>query len=86
MMKRVVKIRMKKLYVVTIVLISMSLLCGCKSDNCENNPLITNPKYDTLIRVFITFKKSEELINVKAPNIETPKSVGLTVAEWVELI
>ncbi len=40
------------------------------------------PQPDTLIRVFMTFKASDEYVEIEAQELSAPERVGFTVVEW----
>ncbi len=44
--------------------------------------LTISPKPDTLIRVFMTFKASEEFVEVKEQQLSAPKRDGFVAVEW----
>lgn len=52
------------------------------SDYTDNFKLITSPAADTTIRVFMTWKSSDDKINIKEQKITTPERNGFTVVEW----
>jgi len=48
----------------------------------ENLELNVTPKPDSLIRVFLTIKKLDEVVNVKEQNLKAVERNGFTVVEW----
>ena len=44
--------------------------------------LHVNPAPDTVIRVFMTWYATDEAVDIKPQNIETPVREGFTVIEW----
>ena len=52
------------------------------NDYIEAAKLETNPKVDTSIRVFMTFKSSNTPIDIKEQTFVTPIREGFTLVEW----
>lgn len=52
------------------------------TDYEESYKLHVNPTPDTVIRVFMTWYGTDEAVDIKPQNIETPKRKGFTVLEW----
>lgn len=52
------------------------------NDYIETAKLETNPKVDTTIRVFMTFKSSKTPIKIKEQKFSTPTREGFTLVEW----
>ena len=48
----------------------------------KNLELNVTPKPDSLIRVFLTIKKLDEVVNVKEQKLKTVERTGFTVVEW----
>ena len=48
----------------------------------KNLELNVTPKPDSLIRVFLTIKKLDEVVNVKEQKLKTVERAGYTVVEW----
>ena len=48
----------------------------------ENYELNISPKPDSLIRVFLTIKKLDTLVNIKEQKLESVERKGFTVIEW----
>ena len=48
----------------------------------KNIELNVTPKPDSLIRVFLTIKKLDEVVNVKEQNLKAVERTGFTVVEW----
>ena len=48
----------------------------------ENFELNVTPKPDSLIRVFLTIKKLDEVVNIKEQNLKAVERNGFTVVEW----
>ena len=40
------------------------------------------PKVDTIIRIYMTWKPSEEKVEIKKPEIITPVRTGNVLVEW----
>ncbi len=48
----------------------------------EAAKLTVEPKPDTLIRVFMTYKASEKFVDIEPQILTSPERVGFTVVEW----
>ena len=58
-------------------------LCSFQSEKFfKNFELNVTPKPDSLIRVFLTIKKLDEVVNVKEQNLKAVERTGFTVVEW----
>lgn len=49
---------------------------------CQAAELEVNPAPDTLIRVFMTYKESEEYVEIEAQELSAPEREGFVVVEW----
>ena len=49
---------------------------------CEAAELLVNPAPDTLIRVFMTYKVSDEYVEIEAQELSAPERNGFVVVEW----
>ena len=58
-------------------------LCTFQSEKFfKNFELNVTPKPDSLIRVFLSIKKLDEIVNVKEQNLKAVERTGFTVVEW----
>ena len=49
---------------------------------CEAAELLVNPAPDTLIRVFMTYKVSNEYVEIEAQELSSPERTGFVAVEW----